>query len=66
MPTEDRRRHLLSISTAADLIVIVLALLPFFVENLPSCGSEARLLDLHLVAEQRQHDVGRALVRHVD
>ena len=30
----DRRRHLLSISTLADLIVIVSLLLPFFIENL--------------------------------
>jgi voltage-gated potassium channel len=30
----DRRRYLLSISTAADLVVIVSLLLPFFVENL--------------------------------
>src|ERR1043166_8888553 len=31
---EDRRRHLLSISTAADLVVIFSLLLPFFIENL--------------------------------
>jgi voltage-gated potassium channel len=30
----DRRRHLLSISTVADLVVIVSLLLPFFIENL--------------------------------
>jgi voltage-gated potassium channel len=30
----DRRRHLLSLSTGADLIVIASLLLPFFVENL--------------------------------
>lgn len=31
---KDRRQHLLSISTVADLIVIVSLLLPFFIENL--------------------------------
>ena len=31
---EERRRYLLSVSTAADLIVIVSLLLPFFIENL--------------------------------
>lgn len=54
---EDRRRHLFSISTAADVIVIVSLLLPFFLENLAflRIARALRLLrSYHLLRDLRQ------------
>jgi len=53
----DRRGYLLSISTAADLIVIVSLLLPFFIENLAflRIARALRLLrSYHLLRDLRQ------------
>ncbi len=54
---EERRRYLLSVSTAADLIVIVSLLLPFFIENLAflRIARALRLLrSFHLLRDLRQ------------
>ena len=64
---EDRRGHLLSVSTAADLVVIVSLLLPFFIENLAflRIARALRLLrSYHLLRDLRRDS--RWFRRHED